>query len=1096
MKFHFEFSWKSKLCLMTLLGFLSFGISQAQTQKISGTISADGTPLPGVSIVVKGTNVGAIADFDGNYSIQASSSDILVFSYVGYTTKELKVGNNTTLNVRLAEDVAALEEVIVYGYGSVKRKDLTGSVVSIKAEDMQKVKTVSFEGALAAKAAGVQVVTSQGGPDAGFRVLVRGGTSVNASTDPLYVVDGFALEGNSRSTALGLGNSNTSPLSTIDPANIESIEVLKDASATALYGSRGANGVVIITTKKGRKGRTDMDFNMYTSVSTLANRIDLMTAQEFVDYRLEYTPWDENNPTDQFVGAYRDGFGNPIDLNDSRVILTDWQDEIMRTAITKNYNFGIRGGSENSSYSASISYLDKEGIVKNTDFERYNINLNVTQNLGKKVKAGVTSNISISNRSGIVSAAGSDSNGQSGIVTSALLFSPVQGLTRYDDAEYDENGLLLTLRSGDITNPVRRLEGDTNTGNTLGYTGSAYLSYEIAKNLTFRTSISGNYNKTKNKSYFNENFGWGKSANGRAFVGQSEFAGLTTTQNFTYNNNWNKHSLNVVAVYEQQEGYFEQLTSSATGFNLPGFNVDLLQSATETLNNRTLRSESSIRSAISRIQYDFDDRFVFNASARWDESSKFAPGEKWGFFPSAGFAWKASNENFLKDQKTISNLKFKVSYGETGNANIPSYQSFGFGELANYFYDGNLATGVSVNRIPNPALTWETTTQLDAGFNLGLFNNRVNFEFDYYNKQTSDLLLRTPIPNSTGFDIIFKNTGSLENKGYEFALSTVNVDTENFSWNTSFNISFNKNKILDLGGADQFLIRAIGNNQVNNDYIVRVGESLGTYYGIEQDGVYNYSDFVEFDGLSNTEAAAKLRQDSADSGDAYFDIFYTLKDGVVKTGGVNNYRPGLPKFKDQLTVDTNGDGIPDEADGTANDEDQVILGRSAPKHFGGFTNNFRYKNFDLGIVTQWVYGNDIYNKNRVRGNSLAVPYSNKYAVAADRWTPENYDSDIPGIWGYGDGGFGSAAKSVYVEDGSYFRISNITIGYTIPSDVVDKIGIKKVRLYGSVDNVFLFTNYTGFDPDVNVGNNQLTPGLDSDAYPRERTFNLGLNVGF
>ncbi|RKR14555.1 TonB-linked SusC/RagA family outer membrane protein [Maribacter vaceletii] len=1099
MKFQLVFSWKSKVCLMTLIGFLSFGISHAQTKTISGTISADGTPLPGVSVVVKGTQNGAVADFDGNYSIEANSSDVLVFSYIGYATKQLKVGNNAILNVTLAEDVSALDEVVVIGYGTSKRKDLTGSIVSVKAEELNKIKPVSFEAGLAARASGVQIVTSEGGPGAGFKVRVRGGTSLTAGTDPLYVIDGFALQGSPQGTGVGLGNSTTSPLASLDPSTIKSIEVLKDASATAIYGSRGANGVIIITTKGGKKGRSTLTFDTYTSMSTLARKIDLLNGQEFVDWRNEYNPWDptSNEPVNS---AYRDQFGNDLSLNDPRVILTDWQDEATRTAVTKNYSLSLTGGSENNSYSASFSYLDQEGIVLNTNFERYNASLRLDQNISDKIKAGVNVNLGIVNNNGIVSAATSNANGRNGIITNTLLFSPVQGITQYEDAEYDENGLILSLRDGDIVNPIRRLQDDKNESVRFNTFGNVYVQYQIADGLTFKSSIRGNFNTTKGKAYFTEKFGWGKIVGGRAFINTSQGSGITTEQNLNFNKTYGKHRLGATAVYEQQQTSFETVRSGATGFDIPNVNLDNLGSAKETIINTTTFSPSTLKSYLGRIQYDFDNRFVLNLSARYDGSSKFEEGSKWGFFPSAGLAWKVSNEQFLKNNKIISNLKLKTSYGETGNTAIPSFRSLPRTTGTNTIFNGNeLGIGLSVDNIIAPGLTWETTTQIDAGISLGLFNNRISIEADYYNKETTDLLLEQPIPATSGFDVVFTNVGSLVNKGYEFAINTTNIDSEKFTWSSSFNISFNENEITDLGGADEFFRTAIGDNQIGSDYVVRVGEPLGTVFGIQEDGLYQYSDFVDFDGLSAQESYEKITSDAADQDTPYYELEYQLKDGVVVSSGKpdsSTYRPGLPKFKDQITVDTDGDGIPDSGDGIVNSDDRTIIGRTVPKHFGGFTNNFTYKNFDLSVLTSWSYGNDVYNKNRVRGNGQNIPFFNKYGSIRDRWTPDNPNTDVASILGYANAGISGNSYSSYIEDGSFFRLSNITLGYKLPQELIKNIGIKSFRLYAAADNIFVWTKYTGYDPDVNVGTNQLTPGLDTDSYPRARTFRIGLNVGF
>ncbi|GEC72511.1 TonB-linked outer membrane protein, SusC/RagA family [Flavobacterium flevense] len=1100
MKFQLFKNLKTKAFVFTLISFLCFSVSHGQAKSVKGTVTSKGELLFGVNIIIKNTTKGTVTDIDGNFNINASPNDILIVSYLGYQTKEITVGDKSVLKVVLQEDTSKLEEVVVIGYGTVKRKDLTGSVVSLKADDLDKVQTVSFEGALAAKASGVQVVSSEGGPGAGFKIRVRGGSSINASNDPLYVIDGFAIDGTAQGTGLGIGNTSTSPLSAIDPSNIESIEVLKDASATAIYGSRGANGVIIITTKKGKKGRADFNFETYSGFSVISNKIDLLSAQEFVDWRNEYSPWDPNNASDEFVSSYRDQYGNDISLKDPRVVLTDWQDQILRTAYMKNYKLATSGGSDRSSYSASFSYLNQEGIIKTSDFERYNGNLSLDQTINDKLKTGMNIGLGYNKTGGVVSSATENANGRSGIVTNAVLFAPVQGLKRFSDAEYDEDGRLVSLRGGDISNPNYILENDINNGTAYNVYGNIYLEYKILRGLSFKSSLRMNTFGGKNKRYFSEKYGWGKSANGRAFLGTFQGQGITTEQNLNYNKKIGDHSLNITAVYEQQQTSFENVTSASTGFDLPNINLDNLGTATVTLPTQSNYSGNALKSYLSRIQYDYKDRYTLNVSARYDGSSRFAEGKKWGFFPSVGAAWKVNNEEFLKDVNWLSNLKLKASYGETGNTAIGSFRSLASAGLASTIFNGNaINTGVAIDRLSNKDLTWETTSQVDAGISLGLFNSRLNFEVDYYEKETTDLLLEVPLPSTSGYRTAFKNLGAISNKGLEISFHSINVQTDNFKWSSDFNISFNKNKVLDLGGAKEFFITSIGDNQIRTDYVVRVGESLGSIYGLKTAGVYNYSDFAAFDGLTNQEASAKIYADAATQGVAYTDVKYTLKAGVPVSSGqpnINNYRPGLPKFEDQLTVDTNGDGILDAGDGIINSNDRTIIGRAVPKHFGGMTNNFTYKNFDLSVLTSWSYGNDVYNKNIKQATAQDIPFFNKYGSVADRWTPNNPDTDIPGVKGESQAGVSGNAYSSYVEDGSYLRLANITFGYNLHKELVKKIGLKSFRIYGAIDNVFVWTKYSGYDPDVSVGNNQLTPGLDVDSYPKAKTFRIGLNVGF
>lgn len=1088
--------------------FFSFTSAYGQQLKVKGTVSGDGSLLPGVSVAVKGGQVGSVTDFDGNFEISANKDDVLVFSYVGFKTLEVDLEGRNNLDVNLIADVSELDEVVVVGYGSVKRKDLTGAVSTIKSDEIEKIKTTSFEGAIASKAAGVQVVQSEGGPDASFKIRIRGGTSINASNDPLYVIDGFPISGGSVSTSIGQGNSSTSPLATLDPSSIESIDILKDASATAIYGSRGANGVILITTKKGVPGRSQISFESYYGVSRLAKKLDVLSAQEFIDYRNDYQTWfpafadvnDDTNQNKYLAESYRidDGTGTyiPIDLAtmtfDPPILIDDWQDVITRSAITKNYRLSANGGNKNTRYNASFSYQDREGIIRTSEIERYTGNFNITTKINDKLEAGFNGNIGHISRSGVVTAASDNSFGRSGIVTSAILFSPVQSPRRWYQNEYDpETGRIIANRNGDVSNPELMLSENSNTGTTLQTSLNAYLSYELAEGLTFKSSIRGFSMAVKNKAWFTNKFGWTKGVGGRAITRFYNSSSLVTEQNLNYLKDFGDHRINATLVYERQQRTSENLTSNSTGFDIPGLDLDALQGALNTEPTQSYAFNSSVESFLARIQYDAFNKYLVTASLRYDGSSRFAEDKRWDYFPSLGLAWRISNESFLKNNSLISDAKLKFSYGQSGNTEIPAYKSIAQAGISGYVFGGStLTTGSSITQLANEDLTWETTREIDYGLSLGLLNNRITMEADYYDKETSNLLLEVPLPSTSGYQTAFKNLGLVSNKGYEFALNANIVEDRDLNWNMNFNISFNENKVLDLGDADEFFVTAIGDNQTNNDYVVRVGESLGSIYGLAYDGVYTYQDFVEFDGMSIEDANAKLYADAAAVGDGtemWWTLNqYTLKEGVPVNALVTNgtYRPGMTKFKD-----INGDGI-------INDDDRHIIGNTLPKHFGGMTQNFNYKNFDLSVQTSWSYGNDVYNKTLKKGAQTAVPWRNKFAIVDDRWSPTNPDGSFTAFSAGNSGDVGSAAYDLYLEDGSYFRIGNITLGYTFPKEIMKEIGVKHLRLYVSLDNVHIWTKYSGWDPDVSVGNNQLTPGLDVDSYPRSRTFRTGIVARF
>lgn len=829
--------------------------------------------------------------------------------------------------------------------------------------------------------------------------------------------------------------------------------------------------------------------------------MDVLSPQEFINFRNDFQPWSAELDSQKkyLAESYRvdDGTGNFVSVSalNPNLFIDDWQDNITRTALTKNYRMSANGGSDKTNYSASVSYLDREGIIKTSGLERYTVNLNVTQKINDRLRTGVNANIGYTLKSGVVTASTNNNQGRAGVVTSAVLYSPVMPIRHQDNEEtsaslgivYDDEGRMVANQNGDIVNPEIMLSENKNNGTVFQGSFNTFLEYKILEGLTFKSSIRGFVSDNKTKAYFTDKAGWGKAYGGIAITSFGASTSIVTEQNLNFRKTFGEHSVNAVLVAERQQNKFEYLQTTSNGFELPGLNLDALGSALETLPTSSSATSSTLESYLARVQYDAFDKYLLTVSARYDGSSRFADGNKWGFFPSVGVAWRISNEKFLENNKYISNLKVRASYGETGNTEIGSYLSLARAGLSSYIFDGSsLNTGAAIDRLPNSDLTWETTTQTDIGLSLGFFDNNLNIEADYYSKETSDLLLQVPLPVTSGYKTAFKNLGVVSNKGYELAINATLIDKDDFSWNANFNISFNENKIIDLGGADEFFVTAIGGSGIQSDYVVRVGESIGSIYGLQDDGVYTFSDFEEFDGMTDAQAAELLYANVTDTENWYSVNIYNLKEGVVKNTKVadGTYRPGMTKF-----IDKNDDG-------KINDEDRHIIGNTQPKHFGGFTNNLTYKGFDLSIQTAWSYGNDIYNKNIKKGSSTSSPWGNKLALVNERWSPENPTNTLTSFNTGASGNFSSAAYSRYIEDGSYFRLSNITIGYKLSKKASKSVGLRSLRFYGAVDNVHVWTNYSGWDPDVSVGRNQLTPGLDIDSYPRSRTFRIGLNAKF
>ncbi|MFS4467916.1 SusC/RagA family TonB-linked outer membrane protein [Maribacter sp. 2210JD10-5] len=1106
--------------------FFLFGFCAPQLyaqEKVTGQIvDEEGVPLPGVAVVVEGTTRGVVSDFDGNYDILAKEGETLVFSYIGFSTIKKKIGTSKKIDVQLQPDAKLLDEVVVVGYGTLEKKELTGSQVSLKSEDINKIQAVSFEEALQGKAAGVLITTSQGGPGDAATIQIRGATSINASSAPLYVIDGVEIDGD----PIGTGGAQetgatavSSPLSLIDPNNIKSIDVLKDANATAIYGSRGANGVVIIQTKsgKGSEQKVTMDLDITTGVQTISNQIDLLSAQEYVDQFREAFPWNPSNTTTTFEQlAFRDNNGRPLPLDDvqsdgtPRFGIRDFRNEIFRPAILNKYSLSARTGNANSWFSGNISYTDQEGIVKSTDYSRIQASVNIGANITPRLQIGVQASGGRSARSGIVSAA-PDGGGRGGfgVITNLALAPPVQG--RFDRSRNginaanivrDESGFVTSVGGRFVINPVQQVNETVSNGAELfGYI-SSYLEYKLADGLKFRSSVSFNSYGNRGRVYLPRTFGFGQITGGIATISSFDQTRWQSNNTLTFDKLFaDKHKINVVLGTSVLSSETHTQNTRATEFQSDSVNLDDIGAGTN-IDVNTNRQENGLLGIFGRINYAFDSRYILNVTARTDKSSRFFPGStQWGFFPSAGFTWNASEESFLKDVSFLSNLRFKGSIGQSGNDKIGvfqsqlAFQSSRFFEFRNGFSainaaavrNGSRANGFFLSRVSNPDLTWETTTQYDIGGEIGLFNNRLNIGVDWFQKDTKDLLLERPTASQSGFSFILENVGEVQNKGFEVSVSSVNVNTPNFKWNTDFNISYVENEVVSLGGVqEEFTITSAVGRSVSNDFIVREGEPLGSIYGFESDGVYQFSDFVEFDGLSDAEAIALYRNNPDGSlrpfGGDFNGNTFTLKEGVPRSGNPNTNRPGQQKLRDR-----NGDGIIDEGDLT-------IIGDTNPHHFGGMTNSFRYKSWDLSIAMNWKYGNDIYNKNNFVGFSTNQ-FLNKYGVARERWTPNNTDTDIHSLRGrVREEGFGTVSD--FVEDGSFLRLQNITLGYNLPDNVVDRLGLAQLRFYTAADNLHVWTNYSGYDPDVSVSPGALTTGVDFDAYPKAITFRFGIRATF
>ena len=1117
--------WLASILFLISNSFILY----AQTKTISGNVTSKDGSLPGVTIIVEGTTTGTITDFDGNFTIEASPDDTIVFNYISYTTKKVVVGNQTELSVYLEEDISALDEVVVVGYGTLEKEKVTGSISQLKTEDIEKQQAVSFEEALQGKAAGVQIQTSQGGPGEAVKVKIRGNTSINASNDPLYVIDGVEIDGGVRTLGGGgdIGLQNSSPLATLDPANIESINILKDANATAIYGARGANGVVIIKTKSGRNQKAVLELDVSTGIQRAVRHIDLLGVQEYVDFYNEFYPWDPSNETTRFFQtAFRDNAGNDIPLDaigpdgNPRFVVRDWRDEVFRDALIQKYRLSTRGGDDKTWYSGQLSYTDQEGVIKNSDFKRIQGNINLNSKINDKLSVGLQVNGAQNNRDGLVSAPaeGGGPGVQSGVISNLARSAPIQGRT--DNARIrqqpgqiirDETGFVIQNGVRAIINPVTQInESVRNSTEWFGYL-STFLEYKILNGLSFKSTFSANTYINRNESYYPSTFGWGLSVGGRAFVSTFQSSTWQNNNLLTLNKTFGNHRITSVIGTNTLRTQGKQLNAGGTGFEDDSVNLDNLGAAQVPLPPTTSATNSGLFGVLARFNYDYAGRYVIDFTGRRDGSSRLFPTNSTRYQDtySIGGAWNVSNEPFLQSAKWLNNFKLKASWGQVGNQNIPPFQSTGqfgtFRPIQNrgnngFVSSGGVRGGIKQNgfviiRTDNPSLSWETTEQIDFGTDIGLFNDRISTTIDVFRKNTTDLLLEQPVASQSGFDFVLRNAGEIQNQGLEIAVNTVNIRTDNFSWSTNFNISWIENKVIDLGRLDFIEFTAPVGSFVRQDYIVQEGSPLGSMYGYESDGVYRYEDFVEFDGLSNAEAEALYRAGSVENlengqlarfGGDTNDSNFTPKDGVPTIPGIR-LRPGMQKFKD-----LNNDG-----EVTING-DRKIIGDANPQHFGGITNTFKYKTFDFSFLMSWNYGNDIYNKNLIRGLNGLNAFGNRYGQIRDRWTPNNLDTDQHSLRGRPFES-GIINNSSYIEDGSFLRLANISFGYEFPSRAIESFGLSSLRVYGALDNVYVWTNYSGYDPDVSVGwgqNQSLTQGTDYDAYPRARTFRIGVKANF
>jgi len=1022
-------------------------VLQNQIINVSGKVTDEqGEPLVGVSIKVKNIQVSTITDGNGNYKINAPNREaILVFTYLGFASQERKVGESKVINVKLNQETSKLNEIVVVGYGEVKRGDLTGSVGEVKMEDMQKAPVATIEHALAGRIAGVQVNSNDGQPGEGLNIVIRGGNSLTQSSSPLYVIDGFPVE--------------EAVSAVLNPKDIESITILKDASATAIYGSRGANGVIVVETKKGKIGAPVLSYDASMGFQSVIKKMELLSPYEFVKYQLEINP---SIATASYLTAPNRS------LEDYRSIKPiDWQDMMFETAPLHIHNLALSGGNAQTKYTVSGSIFDQTGVVVNSGYSRYQGRLLLDQRINNKLKLFVNINTSTEKSYGqpVTSSRSNSTQAYSTYLMYQIWgYSPVarEGMNLEEEPIDD-------LATDTRFNPYLSAKNEINKRTTSTLFANARLNYAISKD--FELSIRGGVNNRTilREAFYNEltSRGYPFPDNARKVNGALNNAYLNTWVNenlLTYRKKIDKNnSIDVIsgatfqAKKDKINGYSSQSVPNPE-LGISGLDQGELMSLSSSI------TENTLVSFLSRVNYNYKSKYLFTASFRADASSKFEKGNKWGYFPSAAFAWNMGKESFMKNLSHVSDAKLRVSYGITGNnrvSNFPylSILTMPFADF--YSYNNQIpSNGILPTTYGNEDLKWESTEQLDLGYDVSFFKNKVNLTVDLYRKNTNNLLLDATVPYSTGYSSIYKNIGKVRNEGIEISLSTVNYKNKSFEWSSDFNIAFNRNKILALTEGQEKMISSVAFPATFNSaqlYLAKIGGPAASFFGYQWVGNYQIEDF-----------------------DILSDGSYKLKNGVPSNGSPS-IQPGDIKYKD-----FNGDGL-------VNDKDRVYIGRAIPIHVGGFNNNFSYKNFSLNVFFQWSYGNDIYNANRdmFEGNLYNRNNLNQYATFANRWTTENPNNEYFRSRGQGPTGMFS---SRVIEDGSYLRLKTVAFSYRLSDNVCKKLKVKNIDAYASAQNLYTWTRYSGMDPEVSVQNSILTPGFDYSAYPRERVITFGIKV--
>ncbi|MGV8096573.1 MAG: SusC/RagA family TonB-linked outer membrane protein [Mangrovibacterium sp.] len=1049
-----------------------------QALSVSGKVTdSSGAPLPGVTVVIKGTSQGTVTDVDGNYLLShLPANATLVFSFVGMKTQEAVVAGRTNMNIVMTEETIGLEEVVAIGYGTVRRKDLTGSVTSVGGTTLKDVPVTSASQAIVGRMPGVQVTQTEGSPDAEIKIRIRGGGSLTQDNSPLYIVDGFPVDN----------------INDISPTDIETIDVLKDASSTAIYGARGANGVIIVTTKGGREATPKVSYNTYYGIKKITGYYDVLDPYEYVNWQWEFqTLTSANNLTN-----LERTFGNFQDMKLYKEMSgTNWQKKILgKTGTSFNNNLSVTGGTKAAKYHISLTRSDEDEIMLEQGYERTNLSAKTFFQINDRLSLDMNIRLSDYKLKGAGTSSGARLNHM-------VQFRPVNGLSGYiepdDEFEMDNEFIL---------DPFKQTKDDYRRTKRLTFNYDGAVNLKILKDLTYRFEYGYQYSMNTNKRFYGLNTSnavtWGRQP--LASIEKIDGGRYRIANILTYNKRdfIPGHNLTVMAGEELVHSKDEEIYTEVR--YLPKYidavsALSMMQLGSAQPITTSDNPEVVTSSFFGRLNYDYKGKYLVSATFRADGSSKFAPGQQWGYFPSGALGWRISDESFMEATSNwMSNLKLRLSYGTAGNNRIGNdlwKKTFSIGGDAMLFMEGNESTATTYlvpgGSLSNPNLKWETTITRNIGFDFGFFKDRLSGSLELYKNTTKDLLISATIPSSSGYTSQMQNIGQTSNKGVELMLNGSIIKTRDFQLSATFNIAFNKNHIDKLGEAKRWEQSSNwgGSDGPTGDYLIEEGGKIGLMYGFVTDGMYTFEDFDYNNGV------------------------YTLKPGVADNHNITSPRvfmPGALKYVNQNPGEGETDAEKVSVDQT---NDRVIIGNANPKHTGGFGLNAQYKGFDLSAFFNWVYGNDIYNANKLEytaarsgrnfKNLLDIMNSDNRFTYIDENTglrvtdPEQLKemNKNATIW--------SPAHSLVrlhswaIEDGSFLRLNNLTIGYSLPSSLLSKIKVEQLRIYVTGYNLWVWTNYSGYDPEVDTRRSTpLTPGVDYNAYPRSRTYNVGLNLTF